>query len=164
MGLFERNKAAVPDPAAALAAHQLFQEASQFPPAAIARIVASQDHPMVILAHSILLLVESGVVEREALQLIGIDSSEIVRLVSSFAEADSVQGVQEAMATHAAVAFYHAQISEIFSDKFMILSEEQRETFTKNVAWFAAENELTDLRVAHRLMVAEGLDPLNDKQ
>lgn len=156
MGLFHKRA----DTTAAEAVATLDQAWKDDPVMVLAHFVQSTGDPLLAVAHLLVRLVASGVLSHDDLAALGIDETELRRVVAilqSDAPSDALYYEAE---VHAAIRAYEADVDEIISAAGVVLDEDQRAAFQTNLSKFAYENELTDLKVAYRLMRAEVGDPL----
>ena len=138
----------------------LLKEAGENPAGAIARIANWSEHPITVIAEALLMLVQAKIIKAEDLGQLGIDEDELTAIVGALQGAESLEAASHGLQVNAAMSVYERQVDDILREKNLTLTGEQRETFRSNLAQFAYENGLTDLKLAHRLMSAEGGDPL----
>jgi hypothetical protein len=92
--------------------------------------------------------------------VLGIDPEEFGQLVEKLRTENPRETLDHEAQVYAAIRDYDAQIDDIIKDAGINVDAEKRSEIRSTLAKFAHENELTDLKIAYRLMKAEGSDPL----
>jgi hypothetical protein len=130
------------------------------PARVIAHFLANADDPLLVLARALVMLAAEGVVTLEGLATLGIDRVELERIVSILSTDAPAANPQYAMEVRKAIEKYDTQIDEIIKDAGIVVDDEKRNQIRSTLAAFAHENEITDLKIAYRLMRSEGSDPI----
>jgi hypothetical protein len=130
------------------------------PARVIAHFLANADDPLLVLARALVMLTAEGVLTPEGLATLGIDREELERIVSILGTDAPAENLRYQMEVQKAIDEYDAQIDEIIAGAGISVDAEKRGEIRSALAKFAHENELTDLKIAYRLMKAEGSDPL----
>jgi hypothetical protein len=147
-----------------------FEEAwEQDPTGVLSRLAAGTDNPTHALVLTIKELAVGGHLEREFLDIFGIND-ELVKEWSRDVELNSLRGevnksqsrqaeeqahLEHQRAVQQAVAQYERAIDEIIEDEGLRLDAAGREAFKREVAGYAARNELTNLKAARKAMLFE---------
>lgn len=160
MGMFNRSKSRDAAEQAGADMMRFFVELETNPPVSIAKILASYEHPIPVLAHTLLVLLEAGRLKPEDVELLGIDAQELERIAKALDGSENVEQFQYNLSVGAAMGVYERQIGEILQERGAVLNEVQRDEFRTRLATFAHDNDVRDLKLAYRLMRAEGNDPL----
>lgn len=161
MGIFSRKQDVPGEVSEAVdALLQLDRMWSQSPGHVIHHFVAKAADPLTTIAHALVLLAADGTLTPQALQTLGIDERELSQLVAHITGPAPAQSLRYEADVAEARADYERQLDEILAETNTILDEELRGTFRVAVARFAYENQLTNFKIAYRLMKAEGNDPL----
>lgn len=142
-----------------IAAH-LDQAWEEDPASVISYFVANADDPLLVLARSLVMLAVAGVVTPEGLATLGIDHRELSGIVSLLQTDEPAVNLQHEVEVRKAIEEYDTQIDEIIADAGVIVGDGRRTEIRTALAKFAYENNLTNLKIAYRLMKAEGSDPL----
>ncbi len=130
------------------------------PASVIAYFLSSAQEPLSALAEALVLLVRGGVLSIHALAALGIDTGELAGIVEHLSGPSPQESLRYAAAVNEATAVFESQIEEILATAGVSLDVDKRASFRSTVARFAHDNNVTDLKIAYRLMKAEGLDPL----
>lgn len=93
-------------------------------------------------------------VTEEELGMIGIDAEERAALQEAFENNNSIDELAEDVALAAHLRNYRNTIKEI-AEEAGVVSESARENLRRNLAGFALDNDIEDLRLAYRLMRLE---------
>jgi hypothetical protein len=161
MGLFSKEPRVSADSAEKLAAFDLLQTTwDRSPSAVVAHFLSTAPDPLRTLAETLALLVNEGVLTPHALSALGIDTGELATIAEHLADAEPGESLRYAAAVNEAMAAYESQVDEILAAAGVTLDPSARTSFRVAVAKFAYENSVPDLKIAYRLMRAEGLDPL----
>ena len=145
-----------------------FEEAwEENPTGVIARLTAGTDNPTHALVLTIKELAVGGHLEREFLDIFGIND-DLVKEWSRDVELDSLRGqVNKTQSRDAeereyyeyqrsvqqAVAQYEQAVDEIIAEEGLRLDAAGREAFKREVASYAAQNNLTNLKAARKAML-----------
>jgi len=126
----------------------------------LAWLAASAPDPHEATARMLAFLILDEVISLEQLAVLGIDPGEFRKLIENLQTENPRETLSyETQVIHAIVA-YDQQIDELLTDAGVNYGPEERSAFRAELAGFAAANEITDLKLAYRLMKAEGHDPL----
>lgn len=147
-----------------------FEEAwEENPTGVLARLTAGTDNPTHALVLTIKELAVEGRLEKDFLQTFGIDDGlikewsrdvELNSLRGEVSKTQSRQAEEQEQAVYQrsvqeAVSKYERAIDEIIEDEGLRLDAEGRESFKREVARYAAENSLTNLKAARKAMLFE---------
>lgn len=160
MGFFNKSEPSTKEKVEAFAILEAAWE--QNPADVVARFIANSSDPLTVLAQTLVVLVESEVVSLIELETLGIDAKELSNVISALTSENPSLALHYETAVRNAMVEYEGQIDEILATSGVTLPSDLRADFRKALASFAANNSITDLKVAHRLMKAEGVDPLKD--
>jgi hypothetical protein len=122
-----------------------------------AAMLASCPNPFAGLIVVIEHLHRSGAVDAEELAMLGIGNEERQALEAAFENNNSIDELADDVALAAHLRSYRKTIQEI-AEEVGATSEEARENLRRNLAGFALENDIEDLRLAFRLMRLERPD------
>ena len=142
-----------------LVAH-LDQAWREDPARVISYFVANADDPLLVLARSLVMLAVEGVVTPEGLATLGIDHRELSNIVSLLQTDEPAMNLRHEVGVRKALEEYDTQIDGIVAHAGVIVGDERRTEIRTALAKFAYENNITNLKIAYRLMKAEGSDPL----
>jgi hypothetical protein len=147
-----------------------FEEAwEENPTGVISRLAAGTDNPTHALVLVIKELAVAGELERDFLETFGIDD-DLIKVWSRDVELDTLRGkVSKVESLEAeeqsqqeyersvqeAIAAYERSIDEIIADEGLEFDAEGREAFKRQVAKYAQENQLTNLKAARKAMLFE---------
>lgn len=135
----------------------------------ISHFTSNTENPTQALALVIKNLAGKGLLENEFLQIFGItpdvqqawakdaEVSDLRRKVSA-TETEKSKAAEEAemeKAVQAAIAEYDRQIDEILSEEKVKLTPDQRDAFRAQLASYAKDNDLTNLKAAYKAMKYE---------
>lgn len=157
MGFLGRKASSDEDTETAI---NLYRLAHDNPAVAAATILAHSEFIVPAVAHMLLVLGQNKALDESDFALLGIDEQELGRIVNAANESSSHEEFDTHLRVLWAVDAYNKQLDEIAAEKGVSLSEEDMKSFRKELAGFAHENEVSDLRIAYRLMCAEVGDPL----
>lgn len=129
--------------------------------AQVVAIIASTPDPSSYLGMIVAKLLELGAVEPESLEKIGITLDEIEALMSALANVESLEELEQELEIRAAVRRYDKILVEIANERGLLPGSESYKTLRTVLAGFAADNNLTDLRIAYRLLLAESPELLD---
>jgi hypothetical protein len=145
-----------------------FEEAwEENPTGVIARLAAGTDNPTHALVLTIKELAVGGHLEREFLDIFGIND-DLIKEWSRDVELDSLRGqvnksqsreseelaqLEHQRAVQQAVAQYEQAVDEIIAEEGLRLDAAGREAFKREVAGYAAQNNLTNLKAARKAML-----------
>lgn len=168
MGLFRKNRAVEEQPQHAAAEVRAVLETlahldnawSEDPAMVLAHFAANSEQPLATIGRTLALLVAGEVISIDELGVLGIDPAEFVELVELLKNENPAQVMAYQAQVREAIRIYDQQIDEILAGTTTNFDEQQRQAFRSQLAAFASSNNLTDLKVAYRLMKAEGVDPL----
>jgi hypothetical protein len=148
MGLFS-NKKDKP-------AEQADEDAGQFNPIHLAAVaITSIGKPAVGLALVIYELLERELVTLDELAKIGISREEVVAIVEAYNDSTSHEEFDYALETQAALRQYNSELADIAGERGVSITSDEYVALRSTIASFAQENDVLDLRVAYRLMLAE---------
>lgn len=135
-------------------------EEPQDPYTEAAAILAGTPNPVagvaVVLGH----LMNAGILDAGNLSLIGIDAESTASLKEAFDGNNSIDSLVEDLATAADLRTYRRVILEISEELGIMRDDARRDQLKSNLAGFALENNIEDLRIAYRLMRVERPDLL----
>jgi hypothetical protein len=163
MGFFRKES----DPADKQAIMSALEFAAEFhknfeadPGRTLAWMAANAPDPLEAAARMLAILVGGNVISLEQLAVLGIDPEEFGQLVEKLRTENPRETLDHEAQVRAAIRDYDVQIDEIIKDAGISVDAEKRTEIRSALAKFAHENELTNLKIAYRLMKAEGSDPL----
>ena len=163
MGFFGKK----PDPVAQQALMNALEFATTFhkhfeedPGRALAWLASNAPDPLEAAGRMLAFLVGGETISLEQLAVLGIDPEEFGELVEKLRSENPRETLAYETQVYAAIRDYDTQIDEIIKDAGINVDDEKRGEIRSALAKFAHENELTDLKIAYRLMKAEGSDPL----
>ena len=117
--------------------------------------VASQANPVLFLGLIIAQLLEYEVAAPSDFEKLGITLDELDGLRHALQEAENAEELDEALSVRAAIRRYDRAIESIAADRGIILGTPAHRSLRTALTTFASENNVIDLRVAYRLMLAE---------
>lgn len=126
----------------------------------IAHFVRNTRDPLHTVAFLLVSLAADGVLTPDNLAALGIQQDEMHRVVSILRSEQPGTLLRYESSVREAVREHEAAIDELIEAAGATLDPAQRAEFLTKVAQFAYDNELTDLKIAYRLMCAEIGDPL----
>jgi len=124
-----------------------------------AALLAGCPNPLAGLVVVIEHLRRLGAIGSEELAMLGVDDEEARALEEAFDNNNSIDELAEDVATAAHLRSYRKTIEELAREAG-IDGEDGRERLKRNLAGFALENNIDDLRIAYRLMRLERPDLL----
>jgi len=127
----------------------------------VVAIIASTPDPSSYVGMIIAKLLELGVVGAESLEKIGITLDEIESLVAALNNVESLEELDQELEIRAAIRRYDKVLVEIGNERGLLPGSESFKTLRTVLAGFAADNNLTDLRIAYRLLLAESPELLD---
>jgi hypothetical protein len=104
----------------------------------------------------ILLLYKEKLITDEELLTIGIDRQELETLQAIVNSTFNYDTTLLELKVQEAIRVYQKQISELIEEERLSLSESESNEFTGKLAKFAHENDVNNLKIAYRLLKAEG--------
>jgi hypothetical protein len=147
-----------------------FEEAwEENPTGVISRLAAGTDNPTHALVLVIKELAVAGELEKDFLQTFGIDD-ELIQAWSRDVELDTLRGkvtktesrqaeeqaqYEYERSVQQAIAQYEQAIDDIIADEGLKLDAKGREAFKREVARYAQQNDLTNLKAARKAMLFE---------
>lgn len=156
----KRDKASTKEAEAVALVDQLNEDWSKDPAIVIAHFLSSCNDPVAMIARVVVFLLHAKRISGDDLRVLGLDEAELESVVAAVINAENEEHMSYNLQVHSAMREYEAQIDDILSTNNAVLDAEQRANFRTTLAGFASENNLTDLKIAFRLMRAEGNDPL----
>jgi hypothetical protein len=105
-------------------------------------------------------LLDLGVIAAEDFAKIGITLDELDGLHQSLVESGSAEEFDNALSVRAAVRDYDRILEAIAAEREIVVGSDAHRSLRTTLAAFAVENDITDLRIAYRLMLAECPDKL----
>lgn len=117
--------------------------------------LASCDDPALSLALVISQLLQQQVVSVDDLLKVGISQDEVVAIVAAYSESATREEFDRALEVQAALRQYNADLAAIAGDRGISTSSDTYVVLRSAIATFAEENNILDLKVAYRLMLAE---------
>jgi hypothetical protein len=164
MGLFSKSARVSADDAEKLELLNNLDVAwDRSPASVVAYFLSSSPDPLSTLAEAMVLLVREEVLSTHSLAALGIDHAELAGIVKHLSGPSPEESLRREAAVSEAIAVFDSQIDEILTTAGVELNVTERAGFRSTVAQFANDNKLTDLKIAYRLMKAEGVDPLAGK-
>jgi len=159
---FETEKEEVSEQLSAISELDMAWEEN--PTAVITQFTASTDNPTQVVAELIRELAAANLLEQQFLDIFGITpdiqaewrkDSELNSLRSSNQRVEKEkeqqnQSAQEKVEIQKAIADYDRQIDEIIEGEGYEFSSKQRQAFRSELAAYAADNELTNLKAAYK--------------
>jgi hypothetical protein len=130
-------------------------ESAHDPIASAADAIASTGDATLALGLVINRLLAEEAVSVESLAKVGLSREEILGLVEAFELADTAGEFEEALNLQAALRHYNSELAGIAGERGVSTSGEEYVALRSAIADFAEKNDLLDIRIAYRLMVAE---------
>lgn len=122
----------------------------------LARMLAEAgDDPVLTLAIVVSKMLEHGRTTPEALARLGISEDELFAVLEALEESDSPEEFNAALDLQAALQHYNAVLVEIANERGVPAVGESYVKMRSAIAAFAERNDVLDLRIAYRLMLAE---------
>ena len=100
-------------------------------------------------------LLAEGAVSVESLAKIGLSSEEVEGLLEAFEGAETADEFEAALDLQAALRHYDRELAGIAGERGLSTSGAEYVALRSAIADFAEQNDLLDVRVAYRLMLAE---------
>ena len=100
-------------------------------------------------------LLAEGAVSIDSLAKIGLSKEEITGLVEAFEGAGNSAEFEEALDLQAALRYYNSELALIAGERGVRTQGEEYSALRSAIADFAEKNDLLDVRIAYRLMLAE---------
>jgi len=125
------------------------------PVAAATTAIASTGDAALALGLVINRLLAEGSVSVESLAKIGLSRDEVVGLVEAFEGADTAGEFEAALDLQAAMRHYNSELAEIAGERGVSTAGDEYVALRSAIADFAERNDLLDVRIAYRLMLAE---------
>ena len=162
MGIFKKDTSDTDEATreALTQAIALYTQSYENPGLAAASIIAIHDEPVAVLAHMIVTLVQAGTIDRGQLAGVGIDAEELSRVDAALQTSSTFSELRSRLEVGAVEAIRQRHITEIVADNKLDIAGEALNQFKEKVTEFAHQNKISDLRLAYRLMRAEGNDPM----
>jgi hypothetical protein len=151
MGLFSKDKPKSDGPALA----PTEDEQTVHPITHIATLIAQTPNPITSLAMVITLLLRHGWVTTESLATLGLSTDELTVMVQAVDGFEDVESFIYEMQVQTALRAYDRTLEIIAAERGIPKDGDTYVNLRSVLARFASENEITDLRVAYRLMLAE---------
>lgn len=122
----------------------------------LARMLAEAgDDPVLTLAIVVSKMLEHGRTTPEALARLGISEDELFAVLEALEESDSPEEFNASLDLQAALQHYNAVLVEIANERGVPAVGESYVKMRSAIAAFAERNDVLDLRIAYRLMLAE---------
>jgi len=137
--------------------HKRFQED---PGETLALMASQAPDPLEAVGRMLAFLVVGETINLDQLAVLGIYPAEFQKLVEKLRTENPGETLSYEAQIIGAIRNYNEQIDEIVTNAGVAFTEDERKAFGQQLAIFASENSITDLKVAYRLMKAEGTDPL----
>ena len=162
MGIFKKDTSDTDEARREVLAQaiNLYTQSYENPGLAAASIIARHDEPVAVLAHTIVTLIQAGTLDGGQLAGVGIDAEELSRVDAALQASSTFSELNSRLEVGAAEAIRQKHITEIIADNKLDIAGEALTQFKEKVAEFAHQNKISDLRIAYRLMRAEGNDPM----
>jgi hypothetical protein len=129
-----------------------------------ASLIASSGDATLALGLVIHRLLSEGSVTVESLAKVGLSSEEVLGLVEAFEGAENATEFEQALDLRAALRHYNTELARIAGERGVSTTGDEYVALRSAIADFAERNDLLDLRVAYRLMLAECPDRLPGKR
>lgn len=126
----------------------------------LAYMAANAPDPLEAVGRMLAFLVNSETISPDQLAVLGIDPAEFGTLVEKLRTDNPRETLSHAAQVIEAIRDYDQQIDEIINTSGVTFTSDERTALLQQLSTFASENSITDLKVAYRLMKAEGTDPL----
>jgi len=127
----------------------------------LARMLADAgDDPVLTLAIVVSKMLEHGRTTPEALARLGISEDELLAVLEALEESDTPEEFNAALDLQAALQHYNAILVEIANERGVPAVGGTYLKLRSAIAAFAERNDVLDLRIAYRLMLAECPDQL----
>lgn len=122
----------------------------------LARMLAEAgDDPVLTLAIVVSKMLEHGRTTPEALARLGISEDELFAVLEALEESDTPEEFNAALDLQAALQHYNAILVEIANERGVPAVGGTYVKLRSAIAAFAERNDVLDLRIAYRLMLAE---------
>lgn len=122
----------------------------------LARMIADAgEDPVLTLAIIVSKMLEHGRTTPEALARLGISEEELFTVLEALEESDTSEEFNAALDLQAALQHYNAVLVEIANERGVSAVGESYVKMRSAIAAFAERNDVLDLRIAYRLMLAE---------
>lgn len=109
----------------------------------------------VSLALVIYKLLETAAVSTDDLAKLGLSRDELGALVSAIQESDSAEEFNDALELRTALLQYNAELTTIAGELGISTKSEEYVALRSAVAGFAEQNDILDIKLAYRLILAE---------
>jgi hypothetical protein len=129
-----------------------------------AATIASTGDATLALGLVINKLLSEGVVTVESLAKVGLSREEVAGLVEAFEDADTADEFEAALELRAALRHYDSELAGIAGERGVSTIGEEYVALRSALAEFAEKNDLLDVRIAYRLMLAECPERLPGKR
>jgi hypothetical protein len=129
-----------------------------------AATIASTGDATLALGLVINKLLSEGVVTVESLAKVGLSREEVTGLVEAFEDADTADEFEAALELRAALRHYDSELAGIAGERGVSTTGEEYVALRSAIAEFAEKNDLLDVRIAYRLMLAECPERLPGKR
>lgn len=137
--------------------HKHFEED---PGRTLAWMAANAPDPLEAVGRMLAFLVTGQTISQDQLAVLGIAPDEFRNLVEKLQTENPRQALSYEADVIEAIRNYDQQIDELITASGVTFTADERAALRQQLAAFASENSITDLKVAYRLMKAEGTDPL----
>jgi hypothetical protein len=131
------------------------QDNASDPVTTAAAAIASTGDATLALGLVINRLLTEGAVSVESLAKIGLSREEVVGLVEAFEGADTAGEFEAALDLQAALRHYNSELALIAGERGLSTRGDEYVALRSAIADFAEKNDLLDVRIAYRLMLAE---------
>lgn len=122
---------------------------------AAAYLLIKAEDPVTAIAMVIAQLLRSGRVEADALTKIGVTPDEVNSIVEATVKGSTLSEFSYELEVSAAVREYKREADLIGLELGLIPGTDKMDLLLQELSTFAADNDLTDLRIAYRLLRAE---------
>ena len=129
-----------------------------------AATIASTGDATLALGLVINKLLSEGVVTVGSLAKVGLSREEVAGLVEAFEDADTADEFEAALELRAALRHYDSELAGIAGERGVSTTGEEYVALRSAIAEFAEKNDLLDVRIAYRLMLAECPERLPGKR
>jgi hypothetical protein len=120
-----------------------------------AAMIASTGDATLALGLVINKLLSDGAVTVESLAKVGLSREEVASLMEAFEDADTADDFEAALNLRAALRHYDNELAGIAGERGVSTTGEEYVALRSVIAEFAERNDVLDVRIAYRLMLAE---------
>lgn len=151
MGIFSKDKRAVDD----RSGESREAGESPHPLIMIATLIAQTPDPLTTVAMVLTLLLRHGALTVEELATLGLSGDELTGMLQAVDDFEDTEAFTYELQVKAAMREYERVLELIAAERGIPRDSDAFVALRSKVAEFAAKNDINDLRVAYRLMLAE---------